>query len=344
MIRVQFDTASTARVRFASSPAYETAAWLGVTAAGFRHPVHGDPGPAARFALRDRDVAVVAVLARGSAAGAYMPDFLTPVPGRGAHVFADQLDQVRETGAGWVHAEVDFLSTTTRPLPREIRDLTDTGRLRRVAAAGLAKFNRVVLADASARIAAGVTADIHHRGSLLACGGVGELLDGLDPVMRWTGSGVEIDKPYEEDLQLRDTDVVLVPSVLALPRLATQLHGPAGAMLAYPATGTHDLPTAATAATATGAGDALLGRGRLAVLRALDRARSTTEVSAVVGLSTATVSHHLHVLTDAGLLTRTRQGRSVHYQHTPAARTLLTATRPGPGVELRQPRSLTQTT
>lgn len=325
MIRAQFDTASTARVRFASSPAYETAAWLGVTAAGFRHPVHGDPGPAARFALRDRDVAVVAVLARGSAAGAYMPDFLTPVPGRGAHVLADQLDQVRETGAGWVHAEVDFLGTMTRPLPKEVRDLTESGRLRRVAAAGLAKFNLAVLADASARIAAGVDADIHHRSSLLVCGGVGELLDGLDPVMRWTGSGVEIDKPYEEDLQLRDTDVVLVPSVLALPRLATQLHGPAGAMLAYPATGTHDLPTAAT-----GAGDALLGRGRLAVLRALDQARSTTEVSAVVGLSTATVSHHLHVLTDAGLLTRTRQGRSVRYHHTPAARTLLTATRRRP--------------
>ena len=51
---------------------------------------------------------------------------------------------------------------------------------------------------------------------------------------------------------------------------------------------------------------------------------SVSELAAQSGLSQPTVSHHLKKLTDAGLLTKTRQGRTVTHQ-----------VLPGPFAELR---------
>ncbi len=42
-----------------------------------------------------------------------------------------------------------------------------------------------------------------------------------------------------------------------------------------------------------------------------------------LGLSQPTVSHHLKVMYEAGLLTRKRQGTAIHYQLVPACLTLL---------------------
>lgn len=44
---------------------------------------------------------------------------------------------------------------------------------------------------------------------------------------------------------------------------------------------------------------------------------SVSELAAQSGLSQPTVSHHLKKLTDAGLLTKTRQGRTVTHQVLP---------------------------
>ncbi|WP_046774043.1 ArsR/SmtB family transcription factor, partial [Streptomyces scabiei] len=53
---------------------------------------------------------------------------------------------------------------------------------------------------------------------------------------------------------------------------------------------------------------ALLGRARAAVLEEVADGRTTSEVAARVGLSPATVSHHVAVLRESGLLTSRRLG------------------------------------
>ncbi|MFJ8691751.1 ArsR/SmtB family transcription factor [Streptomyces roseolilacinus] len=67
----------------------------------------------------------------------------------------------------------------------------------------------------------------------------------------------------------------------------------------------------------------VLGRTRLALLRSLDEARTTTGLARRIGVSDATVSAHTSALRAAGLLTTTRTGRSVHHARTPLAVLLL---------------------
>ena len=78
MFEVELDPASVARVRVAASPLFELVAWLAVVAD--RHVIRalGDPGAAARFALRDRDVSAVA--ASISAAATYLVNTGLPDP------------------------------------------------------------------------------------------------------------------------------------------------------------------------------------------------------------------------------------------------------------------------
>ncbi|MFF1493526.1 ArsR/SmtB family transcription factor [Streptomyces sp. NPDC058304] len=68
----------------------------------------------------------------------------------------------------------------------------------------------------------------------------------------------------------------------------------------------------------------VLGRTRLALLRSLDEARTTTGLARRIGVSNATASAHASALRAAGLLTTTRTGRSVHHARTPLAELLLT--------------------
>ncbi|MCX4960207.1 helix-turn-helix domain-containing protein [Streptomyces virginiae] len=68
----------------------------------------------------------------------------------------------------------------------------------------------------------------------------------------------------------------------------------------------------------------VLGRTRLALLRSLDEARTTTGLARRIGISNATASAHAAALRAAGLLTTTRTGRSVHHARTPLAELLLT--------------------
>ena len=60
------------------------------------------------------------------------------------------------------------------------------------------------------------------------------------------------------------------------------------------------------------------GKVRAAVLMALDRPRSTTDLARALGVSAGGVSQHLSVLREAGLVHGHRVGRSVLYLRSPA--------------------------
>ncbi len=67
----------------------------------------------------------------------------------------------------------------------------------------------------------------------------------------------------------------------------------------------------------------LLGSDRASVLAETLVPSTTSGLAQRVGLAPATLSEHLTVLRDAGLVTATRRGREVLYRQTPLAAALL---------------------
>ncbi|WP_116947742.1 ArsR/SmtB family transcription factor [Jiangella endophytica] len=312
MIVVDVDSASLAKVRLTPSPAYELVGWLLLAAQGRRHPVFGDPGPAARAALRDPRTALVASVLPPAGRG-YIPDLLTPQPpaGRRAHVLAAQLDAVAATPAVAVDQQLAWCAAE-RPMPGEVRAAASAGTFAVRVAEGMRTFWRATLADGWAALRDTLDADIRVRSHRLAELGVGAVLASLHPDLSWVDGRLEVRKPYRERLALRDDELVLAPSALRWPALSVQVCAPGNAVLSYPADGLGTGPAAGHRRRR--AVSALLGSTRGALLCDLGEARSTGDLSARHGLAAATVSHHLGVLLRAGLVARTRDGRVVRYQ------------------------------
>ncbi|MCX5206433.1 winged helix-turn-helix domain-containing protein [Streptomyces sp. NBC_00237] len=90
--------------------------------------------------------------------------------------------------------------------------------------------------------------------------------------------------------------------------------------LAYPAgPGIPHLTSSAPQDAGTAPLAGVIGRTRLALLRALDESPTTTGLALRLGVSNATASAHASALRAAGLLTTTRTGLSVRHTRTPLA-------------------------
>lgn len=311
VILVDVDSASLARLRLAPSPAYELAGWLLLAAQGRRHPVYGDPGPAARAALRCADTRLAAELFPPAGRG-YTPDFLTPAPpvAPAARTFGLQLEQVAATPPDAVAREIGWFAAHGRQPSARVLEAVQAGTLARRAAAGLSTFWHATLADGWSALRATLDADIRRRASDLARTGVGAVLGGLHPDLSWTGGQLKITSAYDEHEQVRQAELVLAPSAMRWPSLSVQLHDAEAAVFCYPADGV-GAPTADRDRASAVAN--LLGASRAALLRDLDEPRSTGDLSRRHVLAPATVSHHLGVLLRAGLVHRARSGRVVYY-------------------------------
>ncbi|GAA4553700.1 ArsR/SmtB family transcription factor [Amycolatopsis samaneae] len=315
MIVADLDAETLARTRFAISPLSDLVSWLRLAVAGRRHPLYGDPGPAARLALRRPDLAVLTELIPATGLG-YVPDLLTPKPpkGRANHV-AEQLELVAATPDGLLDRQLTERYGKA-PLPRRVAAALDSGRLTAAAAAGLASFWRATLADGWPRLRAGLDADLAARARSMATHGIGVTLASLHRSVRWNGCELRIEKPYQRHSPLIGTELVLSPSALAWPEVRSQLCDPDDAVLGYPAVPAPErLPPDPV--------NALVGTTRATLLRDLGVARSTTTLSTRHRLAPATVSYHLRILREAGLVTATRDRRLMLYQRTIQADTLL---------------------
>ncbi len=157
-------------------------------------------------------------------------------------------------------------------------------------------------------------------GEHIAGDGFYDALSQLNPRLRGDAGGRQlvIEKWFEHDYTLRPGDeLTLAPSVYVWPNLAVFLDdGPWPKSIIYPA------PFLAQRRTARMPPDQLvrllraLGDGtRLRTLQLIaQRPRSTQELAPLVGISEATLSRHLRVLTEAGVLARSREGRFVLYR------------------------------
>ncbi|MFB9520223.1 ArsR/SmtB family transcription factor [Streptomyces cremeus] len=174
-------------------------------------------------------------------------------------------------------------------------------------------------------------AEFTRHALMLAEQGAGAALTALAPgsrlrdgVWEWDGNG-----PAEgvRDVRLAGRGLVLLPTfhwrhgplvqdLPDRPERPVSLAYPAGPGLPLlPEAGLPDEPLAG-----------VLGRTRLALLRALDEPHSTTGLARRLRVSNATASAHASALRAAGLLTTTRTGLSVRHERTSLGELLLGGT------------------
>ena len=229
----------------------------------------------------------------------YVPDFAAPIPIDPLPTLADEIEAVRATDP----------ATRPRGHRRVLgrRPAAAVGRLRsrrpremadRLADAMHAYWD-AALADDWPRLRAVLEGEMLGRARALALSGPGAVLEELHPSVRWRDPVIELVKDKEYDMHLGGAR-----------SCSSRSSSPAACSWATPRTsgGGDRLPGArhggAVGARARPSFDGrlelLLGHGRAAVLRALDRPATTTELARRLSYAPSTVSAHLDVLSRAG--------------------------------------------
>jgi hypothetical protein len=172
--------------------------------------------------------------------------------------------------------------------------------------------------------------DVLYRASKLAEDGPARVLADIHHNVSRSGGALTIEKHCcGGTVSLENQGLLLIPSAFVWPEVLLVQDPNWQPMIMYPARGIgalwHQAPAARTSALAS-----LLGRHRAAVLFALDRPRSTTDLAHAIGISPSGVSQHLAILRNAGLVHSNRVGRVVLYTRSVTGDTLIGAT-PPPG-------------
>jgi DNA-binding transcriptional ArsR family regulator len=314
MLVLRFATADLAQVRFAVSPLLEAMRSVRVLADPGAHALHLPWIAEAREKTCDLSLETLQAL---QPAKVYSPDFINPPPDRPLMDFDEELEQMVATPPRQVRSEIER-AFQDRELPAVLEPfLSDPPSAMANLAALLREYWQRTLAHHWTRIRAVLQGDVLHRARMMAAGGASKLFRGIDPSVSWADGQLRIDKSFEDELDLRGLGLVLVPSTFVWPQVLAVTDPRWQPTLIYPARGVALLwePKRVSAPEALAA---LVGRIRAAVLTSLDEPQTTTQVARSVGVTSGSVSQHLRVLRDAGLVTGHRAGRVVLYMRTPA--------------------------
>ncbi|TDW21697.1 ArsR/SmtB family transcription factor [Kribbella kalugense] len=228
-------------------------------------------------------------------------DFFTVPPLEPDLALEDELGPLLALSDDHIRADLSVVRT---PLPRI---LLDTSGLAAEAAGLLRWIWTTTIEPEWPRRFRVLQADIVSRTSRLSEQGWSGVLRGLGPDVRWLGDGrIQVNRWDYPVTDVRGHDLMFIAAHTQRVNVSWRL--PDRFALAYPVTGIF-----ATTATPDEPLVQLLGRNRARILAEAVSPVSTTLLVATTGLSLATVSDHLRVLTDAGLLERRRSGRSVLY-------------------------------
>jgi DNA-binding transcriptional ArsR family regulator len=314
-ISLGFGPADLARCRFAISPAFETLAAVRVATGPQGPGCHRRWLESVRPRLETLDLRAITLLQprRG-----YTPDFLAPPPLVPVGQFEDELTRIAATPAQVVRNEIE-LSLRDTPGSRE----TELARLLLGDPAEVLSFLtqliraawHALVEPAWPRARALLEADIAYQSRRLAEGGLDRLFDGLHPALRWTGGTLIRDRGSDEHYELAGRGVLLMPSVFKWEEAVVITSPPWQPTVTYPARGLGRLwePAGGTPGAALAR---LLGSTRAKLLTGLDEPASTTWLAHRHGLAPGTVSEHLTVLRDSGLVTSQRYRHQVRYRRT----------------------------
>jgi DNA-binding transcriptional ArsR family regulator len=248
---------------------------------------------------------------------------LAPIVGE-RPLFDEELDAVLGFSAHPLRAYLTALrspAVTSRWMPL-LPD--DAGSERRLLGGLLADYHRRCVAEYWPAIRVQLEADVAERCRLRAEQGPARVLATLHPAIRWNDPILEVGVPGpSRHLDLEGRGLVLVPSAFIWPHPAVLLDGNGQQVLIYPARlmlALWNAPAYDRDAVAR-----LLGATRAAILVASACGGNTSHLAEQLKVSIASVSQHLTVLRNAGLVRSTRRGQSVHHDLTPLGVQLLLA-------------------
>ncbi|RKE22502.1 helix-turn-helix domain-containing protein [Streptomyces sp. TLI_171] len=251
----------------------------------------------------------------------WVPDFLTPRPIAQRPSFESELALVAATPPGAVVK--DFRAAYRgdgAPPPEPVASLLDDPvELRARCVAQLrAYWERCLLPRWWPRARTVLEADLAYRGRRFAERGAEGLFADLAPELSWRAGVLRLDDPDPRVRALggRYTPVagrglVLVPTLCGR-RAHTVIDPDEPPLISYPARGTALLGESAPAQVPEALAE-LIGPPRARLLVLLEQPASTTALAHRLDVTPGAVSRHLAALATAGLLTRTRSGRSVLY-------------------------------
>lgn len=175
-------------------------------------------------------------------------------------------------------------------------------------AAALRTYHDVLIGPHWNRIGQRLDADRNASVAQLVAGGAERLLSGFGPVMRWRAPVLEVDYPVNREVHLDGRGLLLVPSFFCHLTPVSLADDDLPPVLVYPIDPDPDWMRSPDQDRHL---VALLGRTRAAVLRSAAHGSSTSQIARRLRVSPASVSEHVGVLRDSGLLASRRQGRSV---------------------------------
>jgi DNA-binding transcriptional ArsR family regulator len=324
--RMRFAAEDLLRCRFAISPLRETQGAIRTLARPDRNGYHLPWLRQVRTAAAELDLAALRLLTPDTG---YGPDFLHPLPEAPLAALEDELAVVRRTPPETARAQIAMTLARTPGADRSKRGkemLADpVGTVAHLAGVYEQVWSELLL-PRWPRLRAVLEADVAYHARRMADGGMQRLFTGLHPMLSWsegvlTAHTANLHAPYlhpayQPGPDGRPRGMVLVPSVFFWPEAGSAFDPPWQATVVYPARGIGGL-WAETGPALSTALVRLLGANRAAILTALDAPSTTTALAHRHDLAMSSVSVHLAVLRDAGLLASRRYGHQVLYERTP---------------------------
>lgn len=321
MIRLELSPEDLTKTRLSFSPLWEAVFGFRAMLEPSGHALHRPWTEEARRATASLDLRTL--LAVVALSGAVL-DFLTPPPERPGAPFGKELDRLRSTPPDDLAEDVGLhferLGQAPPPGVRPILDRPAAGLDR--LAEELGRFWNAALAAHWPAIRALLESETLRSAHRQVTGGADALLAGLHPRLEWDGSTLALEGPEASDLAGGGRGAVVVANVFAWPDVMARQTRGGIPVVSYPAAGAAALWPASEPRSGN-APEILFGRERASVLRGLHSPRSTTDLAAMLRLAVSSVSYHLGVLRQAGLIDGHRSGKRVLYRLSPLGEHLL---------------------
>lgn len=324
MIRLRMSPRDLERMRFAYSPLAEVAESLYVLHSGQIPSVHHAWFQATRKQFRRVDMGVLRAIV--PAPRPHVANFLLSGATEPSTSIRRQLALVADCPTSRLRQDLD--AVWRGDLPPETQCLLEHDPGPRIADA-LWQYWRVAIAPHWPQIRAVLDADVAYRATRLARGGIEALLADLHPELELAEHAIHVTGgSTRSDHDLQGDGLLLVPCVFAWPHLMVDPGDMNPPSITYGPRGLADLWPGRQSAPDDGETLAgLLGRSRAQILLAVGYPKSTSDLSRELSLSTPSVSQHLTVLRQSGLVNSWRAGRRVLYQRTPLATSVVAASR-----------------
>nr|WP_145908088.1 ArsR family transcriptional regulator [Kitasatospora viridis] len=327
-MELAFSTRDLAHTRLAYSPLWEVVTSRRLLERGATGALHR------RWAEQTRPRLAAAGLGTGLLADlvpahGYLPDFLNPAPGTlapsaGASAALEaELAVVARTDAERIRADLERMAGWTPAVEAFHRDPAGVlpGLLDEIRG-----YWEAAIAPHWSRVRAVLESDVLHQSRRFAAAGSAAVLQGLHPSVEWCTDKLTMPQVLcGESGSLAGRGLLLVPSAFVGPGSTMLLNQPGEVVqLCYPSRGVGVLWEQSSTPVPEAVA-AVLGRSRALLLAELAVPASTTELAHRTGLAAGGVSQHLTALRAAGIVASHRSGRSVLYQRTDLADSLLAA-------------------